>query len=88
VHRNGTAELKFTGQRRRKNIDGRKEVAIVSIQDWLRSNGREHKHGGKKEKNEGGRRKGAREGSLEPKNSGDRVLTLTARHRSQLILAR
>lgn len=67
-----------------ENIDERKEVAIVSIQGWP-SNGREQEHGGKEEKNPGEGKRGEREGSLEPKNSGDRVLTLTAR--LELILA-
>jgi len=61
-------------------------VVIVSIQGWPRSNGREQEHDGKEEKDE--EKEDEREGSLEPKNSGDRVLTLTARHRSELILAR
>ncbi|KYM79973.1 hypothetical protein ALC53_09499 [Atta colombica] len=69
-----------------ENIDKRKEVVIVSIQGWPRSNGREQEHDGKEEKDE--EKEDEREGSLEPKNSGDRVLTLTARHRSELILAR
>lgn len=36
--------------------DERKEVAIVSIQGWPRSNGREQEHGGEKEKDEEGGR--------------------------------
>ncbi|KYN01241.1 hypothetical protein ALC62_07860 [Cyphomyrmex costatus] len=71
-----------------ENIDKRKEVAIVSIQGWPRSNDREQEHDGKEEKDEEEKEKGEREGSLEPKNSGDRVLTLTALHHSELILAR
>ncbi|EGI66922.1 hypothetical protein G5I_04730 [Acromyrmex echinatior] len=71
-----------------ENIDKRKEVAIVSIQGWSRSNGREQEHDGKEEKDEEKEEEDEREGSLEPKNSGDRVLTLTARHHSELILAR
>lgn len=71
-----------------ESIDERKEVAIVSIQGWPRSNGYEQEHDGEEEKDERGRGRGRgeREGSLEPKNSGDRVLT-ARRHRSKLILA-
>ncbi|KYQ48036.1 hypothetical protein ALC60_12996 [Trachymyrmex zeteki] len=70
-----------------ENIDKRKEVAIVNIQGWPRSNGREQEHDGKEEKDEE-EEEDEREGSLEPKNSDDRVLTLIARHRSELIFVR
>ncbi|KYN36029.1 hypothetical protein ALC56_09565 [Trachymyrmex septentrionalis] len=85
-------ELKFSGQRRRKTLTrGRKWRSLVFKAGHDRTAGRKQEHDGKEEKDEEKEEEeeeDEREGSLEPKNSGDRVLTLTARHRSELILTR
>lgn len=59
-----------------ENNDERKEVTIVSIQGWPIERPRASCEEEKDEEEE--EDESEREGSLEPKNSGDRVLTLAA----------
>lgn len=78
-------ELKFSGQRRRKaSTRGRKWRSLVFKAGHDRT-AASRSTTARRKRTRGG---DEGEGSPEPKNSGDRVLALTDRHRSELILAR